>query len=79
MTENDNGTSFVRITNREIYDALKAVEAAVSSMDGRVNDVLGENISLGKRVRALELKFYTILAGLTTAVAGYALTAGRIA
>jgi hypothetical protein len=78
MAEETNG-AFIRITNREIYDALRAVEKAVNTMDGRVNDVLGENVSLGKRVRSLELKFYTILAGLTTAVAGYALTAGRIA
>lgn len=56
--------SFVQITNREVYDKLVAVDNTVQNMDGRLNSILAENVSLGKRVRSLELKFYSILAGL---------------
>lgn len=63
----DNG-SFVRISNREIYDGLLQVRDRLAALERRVDSVLGENVELGKRVRRLELRFYGILAGLVSAV-----------
>ena len=65
-----NGEAFIRITNREIYDALKTLEATVSSMDQRMNAILNENVEIKSRIRALELKTYTLLAGFSTALLG---------
>lgn len=70
MTNGDNDTPFVRVTNREIYDRLGELEETVRSMDGRMNAILNENVETKTRVRALELKVYTILAGLCTTLAG---------
>lgn len=70
MTDESNGSSFVRITNREVYDKLSNLERVVNSMDGRMNSVLEDNVALSKRVRGLELKFYSILAGLITTGGG---------
>lgn len=64
----DNEQTFARITNREIYDAVVQLRADVSSLENRVDNVLGENVELRKRTRGLELKFYGILAGLVGAV-----------
>lgn len=66
----ENGESFIRVTNREIYDRLGELEGTVRSMDGRMNAILNENVETKVRVRALELKVYTILAGLSTTIAG---------
>ena len=62
------GESFVRITNREIYDGLRDVGNRLSRLENRVDSVLGENVVLNKRVRALELRFYGVLAGLIAAL-----------
>lgn len=62
-------TPFIRIGNREIYDALRRLEGTVASLDSRINTVLNENAQLGKRVRGLELRFYGVLAGLIAALA----------
>lgn len=69
MAESEDSHSFVRITNREIYEMLVQVRTTVTSMEGRVDNVLGENVDLRKRVRSLELKVYTILSGCMTAIA----------
>lgn len=69
-TNEDARQSFVRITNREVYDALIHLEKTVDSMDGRLNQILGENVELRTRVRSLELKTYTVLAGMSTALIG---------
>lgn len=78
-----NGSS-VRITNREIYDELiklkdkvadgqRDVAEAKSSLhnvDKRLGSMESLNLSdHGKRLRALELRFYGILAGLVAALA----------
>ena len=63
-----DAASFVRITNRQIYDSLIQLERTVSGMDNRMNNVLGENRELRTRVRSLELKTYTIMAGLVSAL-----------
>jgi hypothetical protein len=68
--------SFVRITNREIYDGLRDLNRSVSQLENRVDSVLRENVELNKRVRALELRFYGILAGLIGAVASLGLGLG---
>jgi hypothetical protein len=55
---------FVRITNREVYERLGKVEA---KLDDALRTVTSQNATLidqGKRVRALELRFYGVLAGL---------------
>ena len=78
MAEHDNETpTFVRITNREIFDKIVTLEKIVQGMDERMNTVLKENSNLHTRVRALELKVYTILAGLVaslTAAGGWIIT-----
>jgi hypothetical protein len=63
-------TPFIRITNREIWDSLQHVEDTVRSMDQRMNAILNENVEIKARVRALELKTYTLLAGVSTALIG---------
>lgn len=55
---------FVRITNREIYDGLRRLETGFDTLNTTMASVLEENVTLGKRVRALELRFYGVLAGL---------------
>jgi hypothetical protein len=54
----------IRITNREVYDGMLQVRDSVIRLENRVDSVLQENVILNKRVRALELRFYGILAGL---------------
>lgn len=73
----------VRITNREIYDELiklkdkvadsqrdtAEVKASVHNVDKRLENMESLNLSdHGKRLRALELRFYGILAGLVAAL-----------
>ena len=70
MSDGGNGEAFIRITNREIWDALNSVEDTVRSMDQRMNAILNENVEIKTRVRALELKTYTLLAGVSTAMLG---------
>jgi hypothetical protein len=62
--END----FVRITNREIYDAIISLRDRVAGVENRVDAVLTENVDLRKRIRTLELRSYSILAGLITMI-----------
>lgn len=58
----------IRISNREVYDAVMQLRDRVAGLERRVDHVLGENVELRKRTRGLELKFYGILAGLIAAV-----------
>lgn len=64
--------SFIKITNREIYDTLQHLNETVRSMEGRVDAVLTDNLTLkkeyGGRIRSLELRFYGVLAGLIAAL-----------
>lgn len=62
MADETNGEVFVRVTNREIWDELKEIRKLV--------EPLPED---RKRIRSLELKVYTILAGLSSAIAAYGL------
>jgi len=68
VDEHTNG-GHIRITNREVYDAVLDVKGRVQSLENRVDNVLGENVELRKRVRGLELRFYGVLAGLIGAFA----------
>lgn len=61
-----NGSDFVRITNREIWETLNVVRDEVRDVKNICTNIEEENVELRRRVRALELKVYTILAGLTT-------------
>jgi len=70
VSDMPDDTPFVKITNREIWDALQGVEVTVRSMDDRMNAILNENVEIKARVRALELKTYTMLAGISTALVG---------
>lgn len=67
MPNGDHDAS-IRITNREVYDALLQVRDRVHGLENRVDNVLGENVELRKRVRGLELRFYGVLAGLVGAI-----------
>lgn len=70
--DNGSGRDFIRITNREIWDGLQDVKAAVSQLENRVDVVLRENSEIkkeyGTRIRSLELRFYGVLAGLIAAL-----------
>lgn len=66
MPEEPNGSS-VRITNREIYDALQALKTDVADVKREMVSLIDANKSLNARVRSLELRFYGILAGLIAA------------
>jgi hypothetical protein len=68
----DDSASFVRITNREIYDGLTDVKSRISSLEITVQAVLQDNIDIkkeyGARLRSIELKNYTMLSGIVTSV-----------
>lgn len=68
MAEHTNGESFIRITNREIWEEIRQLDDTVRSMDQRMNAILEENVELRTRLRSVELKVYTVLAGMTTAL-----------
>ena len=60
----EGSQEFVRITNREVYERLGAVEA---KLDNALRTLDAQNATIidqGKRIRALELRFYGVLAGL---------------
>lgn len=67
MGDETNG-AFVRITNREVYEKLALLEKTVLHIDMRMDAILSESVALNKRVRALELKVYAVLAGFSTAL-----------
>ena len=58
----------VHISNREVYDLLIVVRDEVRSNSAFIEGIIEENIDIKKRTRALELKFYGVLAGLVGAV-----------
>lgn len=64
----DNGQTFVRVTNRDIWNKLNEIEKIVSTVPED-----------HKKIRSLELKVYWILAGLTTSflAVGYALVGAQ--
>ena len=74
MAEHDSEV-FVRITNRELYEVVIQVRDRMSSMENRLDNVLSENVELRRRLRALELKTYTLMAG---AISGLLAGAGMI-
>lgn len=57
--------TFVRITNAMVYAELQATRADLRDLARTVSDYAETK----KRVRALELKFYGVLAGLVAGVA----------
>lgn len=69
---------FVRITNREIYDAIVSLKAEVTGMAANVETVQSSNIDLRKRVRVLELRTYAALSGVVTMLPVLARMAGVI-
>ncbi len=69
MSDGPTRDDFIRITNREIYDGLRGVQDELFQLKTTVNVVLSDNQTLGKRIRALELRFYGVVAGLMAAVA----------
>lgn len=70
---NDNsGASFVKITNREIYDGLTGVQRGLEEVKVQMAIIMKENVDIrkeyGNRIRSLELRFYGVLAGLIAAL-----------
>jgi hypothetical protein len=59
---------FLKITNRDIWNKLNEIEEDVRGIS---------QADLPKRVRALELRFYGILAGLIGAIAGFSVLLTR--
>jgi hypothetical protein len=64
----DENSGYIRISNREIYDAVVALDKRLANLENIVGNVLNENSDLRKRTRGLELRFYGILAGLLGAI-----------
>lgn len=64
-----DGEEFVRITNREVYNRLGTVEAKLDAALSTIDKQNAQLIDYGKRIRALELRFYGVLAGLIGAMA----------
>ncbi len=64
----DDGDVFIRITNREIWLTLNNVVEEMRGIRSNQEAVLNDNSELAKRVRALELRFYGILAGIVSAI-----------
>lgn len=67
MSEKEPNGSFVRVSNREIYDGLVQVRERLTSLENRVDNVLGENVDMRKRLRKLELHAYALTSGLVAA------------
>lgn len=64
----ENGARrFVSISNDQVYAKLERIGDDLTDLDHKVDSVLSSNADLQKRVRALELRFYGILAGLIAA------------
>lgn len=59
----DNGNG-IRITNREIYDMLVKVQEKMNELSNQKETVT----ILSERVRALELRWYGVLAGILAAI-----------
>lgn len=69
MTEETNGgpnggRTFVTITNRDVWEEVKELRKEVRTYTEAVNDYAETK----SRLRALELKFYVIGAGLLAAI-----------
>jgi hypothetical protein len=60
----EEGQDFVRITNREIWVTLNDVKAMVQDLERDKAEGIEERKDIRARLRALELKFYGVLAGL---------------
>jgi hypothetical protein len=67
MQEN-NGQDFVRITNREVWEKLGRVEAKLDNTLSQLQKAEEQRADHSKRIRALELRFYGILAGIIATV-----------
>lgn len=76
----DRGPAFYTITNRQVYEKLEHLEDKLDVMQRDVDaaarrmaelevQFTAQNRELTERVRALELRFYGILAGLIAAAA----------
>jgi hypothetical protein len=62
--EQHDSETFVRITNAMVYAELQATRADLRDLAQRV----GDYPDLKKRTRALELKFYGVVAGIIAAL-----------
>jgi hypothetical protein len=60
----EEGQDFVRITNREIWVTLNDVKSMVKDLERTTDEAVEERRDIRARLRALELKFYGVLAGL---------------
>jgi len=78
-SSNDGG-GFIRVSNREIYDSLQTVKTEIVGIRADLHLIMGENVELRRRVRGLELRVYTILAGMLTALmaGAFALARGMV-
>lgn len=68
MSDGPTNGDFVRVTNREVWQQLRTVEA---KLDDALRHIENQNLQINdniKRIRALELRFYGVLAGLVGAV-----------
>jgi hypothetical protein len=68
MPEPSNGNNTIRITNRELYDTIQVLSNDVRDIKSGMETYKTDNRDLRTRVRALELRFYGILAGLVGAI-----------
>ena len=60
---------FVRIGKTQVYAEIVRMRDLVSEQMHELNDLRHDLEEMGRRTRALELRFYGILAGLVAAIA----------
>lgn len=61
------GGGGIVISNRELYDMMQGLRDQVKEVQLQTTSLVNTNADLSKRIRALELRFYGILAGLVGA------------
>lgn len=60
----EQDATFIRVTNRDIYIKLEALDRDVSDIKISLAGFHEERLDTRRRVRSLEMKVYVLLAGL---------------
>lgn len=61
--------TFYRVSNREVYERIGTLEAKIDDGLRQLSIMESHIVDHHKRIRALELRFYGVLAGLVGALA----------
>ena len=66
MSQEENGGTFIRITNREIWDRLEQLSDEVKGLRGDVQTLTEMKTDDRRRIKALEQRVYVGLAGVVS-------------